>query len=182
MVVHASNFEGLDFKSARDASHVGPKPPLNIWRDDLAPLLGREDAMVERGTIGVRHTPPSYSRFSPRAPEIPSVRRRGGWVQCTCVSRVSPWAILLSSLREEATAIRSSIASVVQIGRLMATGVSHNLTFLRRIFRLRRFCLTEYNLSVIFAGCGANLSLSMRAQSKRNWMNCHPRMPRSWWR
>jgi len=77
MVVHASNFEGLDFKSARDSSHVGPKPSLNIQRDDLAPLLGGEDAMIERGTIGVRHTPPSYSRFSPRAREIPSLRPDG---------------------------------------------------------------------------------------------------------
>jgi hypothetical protein len=33
--------------------------------------------MIERGTIGVRHTPPSYSRFSPRAPEIPSLRPDG---------------------------------------------------------------------------------------------------------
>ena len=89
MVIHASNFESLDFKFARDSSHVGPKPSLNIRRNDLAPLLGGEDAMIERGTVGVRHTHPivqqifggqSSFRFAPP----------GRRVQWECVPRVSP--------------------------------------------------------------------------------------------
>ena len=95
MVVHASNFEGLDFKSARDSSHVGPKPSLNIRRDDLAPFLGGEDAMIERGTIGVRHTPPSYSRFSPRSRRFLRSALTGRMGSCDIAPRVSPWAILL---------------------------------------------------------------------------------------
>jgi len=77
MVVHATNFEGLYLESACDPSHVSPKSPLDLRRDDLAPFLGGENAMIERGTIGVRHTPPCYSRFSPQAPELPSFRPDG---------------------------------------------------------------------------------------------------------
>ncbi len=37
----------------RDAAHIGPKTRLNIRYDCLAPLLGGEDAMIERRAISV---------------------------------------------------------------------------------------------------------------------------------
>ena len=129
MVFHASNFESPDLKSARDSSHVGPELSLNIRRDDLAPFLGGEDAVVKRRAIGVRHTHTILSQvffvlagcsfFPPLQggsirwnciPQgftlgyslgLPSGAIEGhGSIRWNWIPRVPPWAILSASLRE----------------------------------------------------------------------------------
>jgi hypothetical protein len=64
MVLHSADAKGLHLVFACDPSHVGPQPGLEIARDDLATLLGGEDAMLERGAISVCHYGPTSYRNS----------------------------------------------------------------------------------------------------------------------
>jgi hypothetical protein len=87
---------------------------LDIRRDDLAPFLGGEDAMIERRTIGMRHThiilpqgccrrgrEERYSMIIPARRPLPSALT-GRRIRLNHDPRVSPWAIVLPSLREAA--------------------------------------------------------------------------------
>lgn len=53
MVLNSAYAKRLHLVLARDAAHIGPQPLLNFRNDSLAPLLGGEDAMKQRATIGV---------------------------------------------------------------------------------------------------------------------------------
>jgi hypothetical protein len=53
VVLHPAYAECLDLMFASDAAHVRPQPRLDFRGDYLAPLLGGEDAMKQRTTIGV---------------------------------------------------------------------------------------------------------------------------------
>ena len=55
VVFYAADGQGLHAVFARNAADVSPKALLNIGRNYLAPLLGREDAMKQRGTVGMGH-------------------------------------------------------------------------------------------------------------------------------
>jgi hypothetical protein len=53
VIVGSSNRESFHVVFSCDASHVGPQPRLNLWRDGLVPFLCGEDTMKKRATIGV---------------------------------------------------------------------------------------------------------------------------------
>lgn len=52
VVFGSSDYKRLHAVFSRDAAHVGPQAILNLRRNRFAPLLGREDTMHQRTTIG----------------------------------------------------------------------------------------------------------------------------------
>jgi len=53
VVLYSADAKRLHLVLARDASHVGPQTRLDFCDDGLAPLLGGEDTMEDRATVGV---------------------------------------------------------------------------------------------------------------------------------
>ncbi len=53
VVLHSAYAERFHLMFACDAAHVSPQTRLDFWKNGLAPLLGGEDTMKERATVGV---------------------------------------------------------------------------------------------------------------------------------
>lgn len=55
MLLSAAYDERFESVLARYTAHEGPEIGLHFCRDEVAALLGREDAVDEFGNLGVRH-------------------------------------------------------------------------------------------------------------------------------